>query len=93
MHKSYFSASEQVKFSTIEEMNFAKPKLLQCCKQPSKKAQSVTKDSSMSSGVASLDLTLGHTIYNRPFQLLECLFIRAFIYGCCPKVHTMTYYF
>ena len=29
-------------------MNFAKPKLLQCCKQPSKKAQPVTKDSSMS---------------------------------------------
>ena len=46
--KVYFSASGQVKFSTIEEMNFSKPKLLQCCKQPSKKIQSVTKDSSIS---------------------------------------------
>lgn len=50
LHQSvYFSASVhvQVKFSTIEEMNFSKPKLLQCCKQPSKKAQSesVARDS------------------------------------------------
>ena len=36
----------------------------------------------MVSGVASLDLMLGHTFYNRP-----CLatIIRAFIYDRCPK--------
>ena len=43
----YFSAYIQVKFSTVEEMNFSKHKLLQCCKQPSKKALSATKVNSL----------------------------------------------
>ena len=39
--------------------------------------------SKWTSGVASLDLMLGHTFYNRPCLATGMLVHTCFIYGCC----------
>ena len=45
------------------------------------------------SGVASLDLILGHTFYNRPCLAIGMLVHTCiYIYGCCLKVQSMTNY-